>query len=121
MKIQQIINNKEYLDRLDHIRSVGAGGDAGSSGYDIEQGSIAAFLDSIGLKQLPDDLAPLIEAFFASTFLKVGTLGLNSLPSTAHVGASFPDLAIMKTIDLTNLGLIPYTNISGSINGKRRH
>ncbi len=121
MKIQQIVNNKEYLDRLDHVRSVGSGDSGNTSGYDIERGSIAAFLDSIGLKQLPDDLGPVIEAFFASTFLKVGTLGLNSLPSTAHVGAAFPDLAIMKTVDLTNLGLVPYTNISCAVNGKRRH
>lgn len=120
MKIQQIINNKEYLDRLDGVRSIGSGN--GNSGeYDIERGAIAAFFDSIGLKQLPDDLGPLIEAFFSSTFAKTMCLGLNSLPSVNQVGGGLKDLAVMKPVDLTNLGVIPYTSISGPINGNRRH
>jgi hypothetical protein len=121
MKIQQIINNKEYLDRLDSVRSVGAGNNNDSSGYNIEHGSIAAFFETIGLKQLPDDLAPIIDAFFASTFAKTMSAGLHSLPSTAHVGGGLKDLALIKPVDLANLAVIPYTVISGPINGKRRH
>ncbi len=126
MSNQQLFINQRYFEqRLANTSSINmqnTGGDGES--FDIDTGAIANFLDTIGVKKLPEDFNSMIEILFSSSLAKIFTFGLNTFPNSdwKTVFGAMQELGILSKINPENLGIGNYVHLkSGLANLQRRH
>lgn len=121
------VNQRYFQQRLSSVAAMNKASSGDSSGpgsFDIDTGVLACFLDSIGIKKLPEDFATMIEIFFSSSFAKIFTFGLNTFPTSdwkVLVGA-MNELGILGAINIEHQGIGNYIHLqSGLVNFNRRH
>ena len=122
---QLIINQRYFQQRLDNTSSINMENRGNSDdAFDINTGAIANFLDSIGIKKLPEDFNSMIETLLSSSLAKIFTCGLNTFPNSdwKSVFGAMQELGILSVINPEHHGIGNYVHLkSGIINFERRH
>lgn len=126
MSNQQLFINQRYHEqRLAATSSINAQGQSGSEGnFDVDVGALACFFNAIGARKLPEDLTTMIEIFFASSFAKIFSFGLNTFPNSdwKTVFGAMQELGVLNIANPEHLGVGNYVHLkSGLINSQRRH
>lgn len=114
--IQQRMIEQRYFDnRLASTASINRQMHDSESGVSVETGILASFLDSIGIKKLSTDLSTWIEIFFASSFAKIFSFGLNTLPNVSASVGDLRQLSILEMAEIKHLGLGNYFHLKAPL------
>jgi len=117
---QRFIEQRYFESRLASTASINRQQHNGDSdAVSVGTGILANFLDSLGIKKLSTDLATLIEIFFSSSFAKIFSFGLNTLPNVAASVGDLSQLSIVEMAEIRHLGIGSYMHLQAPLFSSR--